>query len=39
MIVVLTAHKHIIENMDSLKDKIVFDTRNVVNNAKKLYKL
>ncbi len=38
MVVVMVAHAHLIKNMDLLKDKIVFDTRNVCS-CKKIYKL
>jgi len=39
IVVVMVGHKHLLENEEMLKDKIVIDTRNVINKAKKLYKL
>ena len=38
IVVVLTSHTHIKENADRLKDKIVFDTRNIIS-GEKVYKL
>lgn len=38
IVVILTAHTHIKENLESLRDKIVFDTRNIVKDEK-AYKL
>jgi len=39
LIVVLVGHRHIKDNSDVLKNKIVFDTRNIIETADKLYKL
>lgn len=39
IVVVLVGHQHIHDNMNVLKNKIVIDTRNIVENAGKLYKL
>lgn len=39
IIVVLVGHSHILENMPVLKNKIVIDTRNIISEAGKLYKL
>ncbi len=39
LIVVLVGHQHIKDNSDRLKSKIVFDTRNIIQTADKLYKL
>jgi UDP-N-acetyl-D-mannosaminuronic acid dehydrogenase len=39
IVVVLVGHSHIHENMSVLKDKIVIDTRNIISDAGKLYKL
>jgi len=39
IVVVMVGHKHLVENKEILKDKIVIDTRNVIDKAKKLYKL
>lgn len=36
MVVVLVGHSHLKNNMDSLNNKIVFDTRNICENAYKL---
>lgn len=38
-IVVLVGHQHLKDNLDVLKDKVVLDTRNIIENAGKLYKL
>ncbi|MBR1737154.1 MAG: nucleotide sugar dehydrogenase [Firmicutes bacterium] len=38
-IVVMVGHDHLFENKEILNDKIVLDTRNIVDSAKKLYKL
>ena len=37
IVVVLVAHTHIKENIDKVKDKIVFDTKNVIGSG--VYKL
>ena len=39
IVVILTAHTHIKENLESLGSKIVFDTRNVMPSGDKVYKL
>ena len=39
IVVILTAHTHIKENLRSLDGKIVFDTRNVMPSGEKVYKL
>ena len=39
IVVILTAHTHIKENLESLGGKIVFDTRNVMPSGDKVYKL
>ncbi len=39
LIVVLVAHQHLKDNIAVLKDKIVLDTRNVVDEAEVVYKL
>lgn len=39
LIVVLVGHSHLFENNDALKNKIVLDTRNIIDEAGKLYKL
>lgn len=39
LVVVLVAHSHIIENQQRLDGKIVYDTRNCIDRADKLYKL
>lgn len=39
IIVVLVAHNHIKENSKLLKDKIVYDTRNIIEFGSKIYKL
>lgn len=39
IVVVLVGHSHIKENIAALKNKIVLDTRNIIFDAKKLYKL
>ena len=31
MVVIMVGHSHLIENMDMIKDKVIFDTRNVCN--------
>ncbi|WP_102400035.1 nucleotide sugar dehydrogenase [Haloimpatiens massiliensis] len=39
IVVVLVGHDEIKHNQELLKDKIVYDTRNVIQKSKKLYKL
>jgi len=39
IVVVMVGHSELRENMDKLSNKIVLDTRNIVNEAKYLYKL
>lgn len=39
IIVIMTAHNEILENVNKLADKIVFDTRNKLNVGRKTYKL
>ncbi|KJS85435.1 MAG: UDP-N-acetyl-D-mannosaminuronic acid dehydrogenase [Peptococcaceae bacterium BICA1-8] len=38
ILVILVGHKHILDNIEKIKTKIVLDTRNIVN-VEKLYKL
>lgn len=38
-IVILTGHKHILENMKTLNGKIILDTKNIFNNRDKCYKI
>lgn len=39
IVVIMTAHSHIRENLDRLNGKIVLDTRNAVPSGEKIYKL
>ncbi|MDU1055292.1 nucleotide sugar dehydrogenase [Clostridium baratii] len=39
LVVVLVAHDHIKNNKESLKNKIVLDTKNIINFGRKVYKL
>ena len=39
MVVVMVSHTEIKNNMQKLEDKIVFDTRNIINGVERLYKL
>lgn len=39
LLVILVAHDHIKENIEKIKAKIIFDTRNVVVDGDKVYKL
>ncbi|RDC49257.1 nucleotide sugar dehydrogenase [Acinetobacter sp. RIT592] len=39
IVVILVAHNHIKENIDLLKNKILYDTRNIVDINHKVYKL
>lgn len=39
IVVLLVGHNHIKINMDKITDKIVYDTRNIVIDSKKLYRL
>lgn len=39
MVVVLVAHNHLKENIEKISDKIIYDSKNVVKNCKRLYKL
>ena len=38
-IVVLVGHQHLKDNMNVLKDKIILDTRNIIEVGEKVYKL
>jgi len=38
MIVILNGHNEIKENIDKIKDKVIFDTKNIVE-GEKVYKL
>ncbi|MBZ6006061.1 nucleotide sugar dehydrogenase [Paraclostridium bifermentans] len=39
IVVILVAHSHIKENINLLKNKIIYDTRNILDIDKKVYKL
>ncbi|KJS19598.1 MAG: UDP-N-acetyl-D-mannosaminuronic acid dehydrogenase [Clostridiaceae bacterium BRH_c20a] len=39
ILVILVGHKHLLDNIEKIKTKIVLDTRNIVNDVEKLYKL
>lgn len=39
LVVIMVNHNEIKENIDLIKNKVIYDTRNIINDCKKLYKL
>ena len=39
VMVIMVGHKHILENQNLIKNKIILDTRNIINTGEKIYRL
>ena len=39
VILIMNSHNHIKENIDKIENKIIFDTKNIINRGERIYKL